>query len=333
MTVNVTPRMQLIDVKTGQLTRDGYLLLASLNDAISDATSDFVRLDATQTLTNKTVDGDANTFTDIPTSALKTKTGTGGRVVTATAAGTKFALVTWDANGNVADSLVTTDINGKVAAKNFTSLAGTVTVAPFVYASGANLTTAAAGAVEYDGSCLYFTAVALSRGIVPAVQFSVLASDFTGTDVNTAQPVFSATQDTITLAALTTYEFEAEYFITRAAGVNSHTTAVLFGGTATFTSIGYLAQVTNPTGNALANVQQIWGAAATAVVLTAANTVATENLLIKLKGRIRVNGGGTLIPQFIYSAAPGGVPTIKTDSAFRIWPVGSNTVASVGQWA
>lgn len=105
MAVNVTPRMQLIDLKTGQLTRDGYLLLASLNDSIQDATSDFVRLDATQTITNKTIDGDANTFSDIPTTALATKTGDGTRVVTADAAGTDGRLAIWDADGNLASSV------------------------------------------------------------------------------------------------------------------------------------------------------------------------------------------------------------------------------------
>src|SRR5436853_393948 len=91
---------------------------------------------------------------------------------------------------------------------------------------------------------------------------SILPSgDRTGSDVNTAQAIFGTAQDEFTAAASTTYEFEALYWITRAAGTNSHTTATLFAGTATFTSINYLAQVTNPTGNALANVQQIWGAA------------------------------------------------------------------------
>lgn len=159
---------------------------------------------------------------------------------------------------------------------------------------------------------------------------SILLADFAGSNVNTAQPVFAAAQDTITLIADATYEFEAEYFITRAAGTTSHTTGVLFGGTATFDAVSYLAQVTNPTGNALANVQQIWAAAATLVTLTAANTAATENIIIKLKGHIRTAAAGTLIPQFQYSAAPGGAPTIKANSFFKIKPIGSDQVALAG---
>lgn len=357
MAVNnsVTPNTLLFDPQTGKLTREGFQLIQKITRDINAATSTYILVDAIQTLTNKTMDGDANTFLDIATSALKTKTGTGGRVVTATAAGTAGIPIAFDAVGNVAPiSLVTVDntiarFNGltgivqgsgvvisdtdNMSAMSLSPLAGTATVAPLLLTSGTNLTAAAAGAWEYDGKTFYSTTVAASRGVSPSVQFTVLAADFNGTDVNTAQPVFDTAQDVITLAASTTYEFEAEYWITRAAGTTSHTTAVLFGGTATFTSVGYLAQVTNPTGNVLANVQHIWGEAATALVLTAANTSATEHLLIKIKGRIRTNAAGTLIPQFQYSAAPGGVPTIKRNSAFRIWPLGVDTVTAVGNWA
>lgn len=116
MAVIVTPRMQLIDLRTGQLTRDGFLLIASLNDTIADATSAVVRTDAIQTLTNKTLDGDANTFTDIPTDALATPTGDGNRVVTSTGAGTPGRVAVWNADGNIetGDDLITTLIEDAI---------------------------------------------------------------------------------------------------------------------------------------------------------------------------------------------------------------------------
>lgn len=168
-----------------------------------------------------------------------------------------------------------------------------------------------------------------------APSFTAQLADRTGSDVNTAQAVFDAAQDAVTLVADTTYEFEALYFITRAAGTTSHTTAVLFGGTATLDAIGYNAMVSNPTGNIIGAVSAIWGAAATALVLTAANTSATENLRIHLKGLIRTNAGGTFIPQFQYSAAPGGDPTIKANSWFLLRRLGTDGVVSgpSGAWA
>lgn len=169
--------------------------------------------------------------------------------------------------------------------------------------------------------------------IIEPEQASILTADRTGSDVNTAQAVFGSSEDAVTLEFSTTYAFEAVYVITRAAGSTSHTTGVLFGGTATFTSIDYLAKVSNPTGNVLGAVSEILGSAATETVLTAANTSTTENVRITLKGVMRVNGRGTVIPQFKFSAAPGGAPTIKRNSFFRCWPIGSNTAAKVGDWA
>lgn len=195
-------------------------------------------------------------------------------------------------------------------------------------------TTASTGAVEeITPNSTDFTFSSLALALAAPDVFRVLAADDTGSDVSTAQAVFpTAALDSFTAAASTAYAFDAFYHIVRSAGTTSHTTGVLFGGTATYTSLRYLAQITNPTGNVLTAVSQIVGAAATEVVLTAANTSATENLTISLKGIIRVNGAGTIIPQFKYSAAPGGAPTIKADSYFRMRKLGTDTVASAGSW-
>lgn len=192
------------------------------------------------------------------------------------------------------------------------------------------LTTTKAGLHEYSGKAFYGSPKDGVRAVIPSVQFTKQAADRAGSDANTAQAVFDAAQDTFTLESDTAYEFEAEYMISRAAGTTSHTTGVLFGGAAVLTNIDYIADVSNPTGNVLGAVSQIVGSAATETVLTPANTSATENLRIKLKGTVRVTTGGTFIPQFKYSAAPGGAPTIKRNSSFRIWPVGNAAVALQG---
>lgn len=162
---------------------------------------------------------------------------------------------------------------------------------------------------------------------------SVLTADRTGSDVNTAQAVFGSSEDTLTVLASTTYRFKAEIVITRAAGTTSHTMGFLLAGTATFTAIDGVARVSNPTGNVLGAVNAIQITAATETVLTAANTSATENVRISIEGVMRINGAGTIIPQFKFSAAPGGAPTIKRNSFFEAVAIGSNTVAAVGPWA
>lgn len=164
-----------------------------------------------------------------------------------------------------------------------------------------------------------------------------LAADYAGADSATAQRVFNAsTTGAVQLRGDTAYEFEMLLMITRAAGTTSHTSGILFAGTATFTSINYLAQVSNPTGNVLGAVNQIRGDAATETVLTAANTSATENLHIWVRGVMRIANGGTLIPQFKYSSAPGGAPTVKANSFIKLTPVGDvddDLAATVGVWS
>lgn len=59
----------------------------------------------TQTLTNKTIDGDNNTLQNIDTPALKTKTGLDASVVTGTA-GTDGNFALWNADGDIVDGAV-----------------------------------------------------------------------------------------------------------------------------------------------------------------------------------------------------------------------------------
>lgn len=244
--------------------------------------------------------------------------------------------------GNVVGGNITTtgivSATGNVTGGNVTGLirpsAGTVTYAPLVYTSGTNLTTAAAGAMEYDGQVFYGTGQASQRGVLPAEHFIALASNYIGSDVDTAQQVFnSPAGGVITLPASTSYFLEAVYYITRAAGTTSHTLSTLFALGGTLTSIAYTADTTSTTGNVLGTVSRIYATAATATAVTAASTSATENITVVIRGMVRTNTAGSFTPQIQYSAAPGGAPTILANSYLRLIPIGNNTVTSVGNWS
>ncbi len=194
----------------------------------------------------------------------------------------------------------------------------------------------AAGDIEYDGKALAYNPVASNRGIVPSMHFLSLSADQTGQNVNTAQTWFpggGATQ--ITLPASTSYFFEGKLYLARTAGTTSHTTSFLFGGTATFTSINGICYATNSTGGVPVIVSPVNTKidVATATAVVGASTSSTENNVIEVSGIMRMNGAGTVIPQFIYSAAPGQAPTIKQNSYFRLFPIGSDTVLNVGNWS
>lgn len=213
---------------------------------------------------------------------------------------------------------------------------GSNTTAPIQLTSGTNLTSALAGAIEYDGSAFYTTPVTSNRGVAETVHFLSLAANQTGTNVNTAQPWFpGGGATTITLPATTMYWIEGHLSLSRSAGTTSHTIALLFGGSATITSINYVVMVTdqNSASSSLSAPQVIEGAVATSVVITAASANATQANTIYIWGNVRINGAGTFIPQFIYSAAPGGAPTILANSYFRMKPMGAGGVLSVGNWS
>ena len=159
-----------------------------------------------------------------------------------------------------------------------------------------------------------------------------LTAAATGTNVNTAQPWFPAT-GSATVVANTTYQMEGLLYMTRAAGTTSHTTGLLFGGTATLTSIMYCAEVNvgdvATTSNQAVTIVNV----ATNTAVKAASVSATEVFAAIVTGTVRINAGGTFIPQFQYSAAPGGAPSILTNTYFKLTPLGSGTVSAIGSWA
>jgi hypothetical protein len=123
------------------------------------------------------------------------------------------------------------------------------------------------------------------------------------------------------------------YYISRALGSNSHTLSTLFATGGTLTSITYAADTTSTASNILGTVSRIYGTAATAVAVTAASTATNEQITVVIKGMVRTNAAGTFTPQIQYSSAPGGAPTILKNSYFRMIPVGTSSVASVGNWS
>jgi len=156
-------------------------------------------------------------------------------------------------------------------------------------------------------------------------------TDFTGADVDTAQPVFAAANDTVTLPANTTFLLEASYRI-KTTGTSAHTLALLFGGTATLTSIAYQAQSTNSATDILTQDSVIWSEVATATVVTSSASSATHHS-ITIRGMVRTNGTGTFIPQYQWSAAPGVAGVVEANSWLKLTPLGVDTKAQAGGWS
>ena len=212
--------------------------------------------------------------------------------------------------------------------------AGTAAQAPIRLVAGTNVSSPIGGCIEYDGVVFYGDTTTSNRGVLATKQFIALVSDYTANDSATAQKVFnSPTNGAITLDASTTYMMEGVYYITRALGSNSHTLSTLFALSGTLTSITYTADTTSTASNILGTVSRIYGTSSTALVVTAASSATNENITVVIKGIVRTNAAGTFTPQIKYDSAPGGAPTILKNSYFLMTPVGTSTVASVGNWA
>jgi hypothetical protein len=196
------------------------------------------------------------------------------------------------------------------------------------------LTTASSGLLEYDGKVPYFTPQGLQRGVVPGMQYYRLNSTRVGANVNTAQSFLGVG---VTLSSGTVYEFEAMIALSKSAGTTSNNFALLYGGTATLNNLGYFAQFKyNASFSSVPSTDSFSvfsNTAASTTVLTGI-AAAAGAIALNIRGTVSVNAGGTFIPQYILSAAPGGAWTTAIGSYFLIYPIGeagSNT--SVGTWA
>ena len=165
-----------------------------------------------------------------------------------------------------------------------------------------------------------------------AAVFTTNVADFTLANSSNAQSPFEAARDVFTVAGSTTYKFELLVQIT-GMSTTTRTTALEFdAGTATLTSISYLAQIATGAAQTLTTtITSKHCITAAANVLN--GTVTTAAATIRANGLVRINAAGTFIPQIKFSADPTGTIISEQDSYFLMTPLGTNTVGSVGSLA
>jgi hypothetical protein len=236
------------------------------------------------------------------------------------------------ATGTVAFTASPT-FTGTTTVSNLTLAAGTASLAPEVFTSGTNLTSAIAGAVEYDGKVFYGTPQGTQRGVIPGQQFYRLNADFVGTTAATAQNLFGVG---VTLSSSTVYAFEIEVGMIKTAGATSHTLSLSFAGAATLNNIFYTvaSAFTGTSTTVLLNTSTTLGyvSTAAATVISQAVAAAASASTIIVKGTVSVNAGGTFTPQ--YTQGSTGAYSTVAGSYMNIYPIstsGANT--SVGAWA
>jgi hypothetical protein len=196
---------------------------------------------------------------------------------------------------------------------------------------------AAAGQIEYASPIFAATPVGTQRGIVPTQQYYRLDSSLAGSNATGAQSLFGVG---VTLSASTVYEIETMFVLSKSAGATSHNISLSFAGTATLNNIMYLAFV-NQSGSSSfvtgsnSSAYTFTNNSASANTLTiAAIASAASSMYVVLKSTVSVNAGGTFIPQYTLSAAPGGAYSTYAGSFIRINPLSASGAATnVGTWS
>ncbi len=210
--------------------------------------------------------------------------------------------------------------------------AGTATVPPLELQAGTNLTTAAAGAIEYDGKVFYATHAAGARGVLLTEQFASLTVNRTLSATTAQQALFDAANNSLDVQASTSYFFEALIHLSGMSATSGNFTFSLVGaGTATFTSCKWVAtgfDTSTPTTAAAAGASLSASATGTGNIVTAAVGTAVA---VVITGIARVAAAGTLLPSIGLTTSIAAVA--QQNSFIRLRPIGANTTAAVGAWS
>jgi hypothetical protein len=192
---------------------------------------------------------------------------------------------------------------------------------------------AAAGQIEYTSPIFAATPIGTQRGIVPTQQYYRLDSAYAGSNATGAQSIFGVG---VTLSSSTVYEFESVFVLSKSAGTTSHTLAISFAGTATINNIltqGFT-NANTATATVGGNLYTYYITTASSTVINGGTSTASIAQFVVYKGTVSVNAGGTFIPQYTLSAAPGGAYSTLAGSFIRINPLSaSGSATNVGTWA
>ena len=191
------------------------------------------------------------------------------------------------------------------------------------------LGTSTAGTVEYDGVALYATTTSAQRGVVATEQLIYLQSAYTLTSQTAAQALFNVPANGQVTLTTGTYRFECLYSLS-SLSATSGTFGFALGGTATITQTWMAtARKSTLTDTTVTNPSVTSYNTAANTSLTAANTVTTG--FARINGTLIVTAAGTVIPQVSLGVASAAV--VGVGSYFRISPLGTTTVTSVGNWS
>ena len=169
-------------------------------------------------------------------------------------------------------------------------------------------------------------------------QYSVISngSPISYANASGTQAFFPSTPS-VTVAGTTSYLFDAGFVFYKTTAGNGVTFSLLFGGTATRSSIlytGTFSSSTDTTGIIYDSAPTFFSnSTATAFNISGIiNLAAVFSWGIRFQGVVRINAGGTFTPQFSLSGVPNATYIASTGSYFRLAPIGDASSAVSWGW-
>jgi hypothetical protein len=244
--------------------------------------------------------------------------------------GIKHVFVSTVADGSTVEHVRPSDWNADHTIDGAVILSsGTATNTPLKFVAGALNTNATAGAMEFDGTCFYNTAITNTRQVSVAQQVITQTTTRTLTTSTDAQYLFNATTAGAVTVGKGTYFFECQHAITGMSTSGAKGIGFGLAGSATFTQKWWLFVANSSALNNPANsVQGYFSAYSTAIL-----TSTLQTCKFKAQGRIVVTASGTVIPTAQITAQNSTASVLANNSYFSIYPIGSSVVAFVGNWS
>jgi hypothetical protein len=267
-----------------------------------------------------------------------------GRLTLTGAAGTSGQVLTSGGSGTT--PTWTTVSGGSFTGGTLTSdlilAAGSGTVEPLTFQTNSATPTITSGAMDYDGTVFYQTSNTGAGRALATQDYYYLSNSQYFVDLSvgsTARSLLGANTRGITVAAGTTYDYEAMFAISASFILTSQTPTLAITSTTVSGSPSVSHFTILETGNNTAGF-------GTAITLGTTRITTTQNLtalttgnrfyIIKMRGRINVTGTGTTKLYPSISASAGSADnswTVETGAMFKLTPLGNGTVTQVGTWA
>jgi hypothetical protein len=243
----------------------------------------------------------------------------------ASISGSAIATQAWaTSQGFVTASGTTTLTNKTIISPSIVSPSITT---PITMSSAALLGSPVSGAMEFDGQVFYLTPNASAvggRAVLGSLLFATNTSSVSLSNSTSNQSILQAANNTINIAASTTYYWEMLFAIS---GSTTSAASVAISASGVSGSINYLVEATCGLGS---SPSSIWvSSTSSTVVLPSVST--SQNIMTR--GTIRTTSSGTFTPTLNFTSAPGNGYYVPVGAYTRLTPLGSSSVAATSGWS